>query len=412
MQHVASELELHRRREHALAGRGDGGVRGDVAASWRRVAAGGLDPGSRPEIPPLPTDDLERRRAESGLAAHVEPLTHTPASVLEAGQMMVLADAHGRVLWRAGSSAVRRRADALGFIHGSDWTEANVGTNAIGTALVDGSPVHIRGAEHFCESHLVWGCVAAPLTDPWTGDRVGVLDVSGPASGIHPAELDLVQAAGRLVQLEWAAARRARLDRLRARTGPLLARLRGDVLAVDTAGHVAAAIGAYSPDRVALPGDLHPGEVWLPRWGRAIAEPVEDGWMLRLDADPADAAQSLEIDLGVTPSLRVEGAAGTWTKTLSPRHAEILVSLHLAGPDGRTAQQLSHDLFDDPDRVVTVRAEMSRLRKVLGGVIASAPYRFAGGITHTLRMPSADPLPASSAPVIRALRIAAAQRPE
>ena len=75
---------------------------------------------------------------------------------------------------------VRRLADRLGFVGGSAWTEANVGTNAIGTALVLGEAVQIHGAEHFVESHTIWGCAAAPLVDPWTGTTIGVVDVSGP----------------------------------------------------------------------------------------------------------------------------------------------------------------------------------------------------------------------------------------
>ncbi|MET9203255.1 transcriptional regulator, partial [Gordonia sp. NPDC003585] len=37
------------------------------------------------------------------------------------------------------------------------------------------------------------------------------------------------------------------------------------------------------------------------------------------------------------------------------------------------------------DRVVTVRAEISRLRKHLGGLIAANPYRFADGVRVEVR---------------------------
>ena len=96
---------------------------------------------------------------------------------------------------RSARSGVRRLADRLGFVRGSAWTEANVGTNAIGTALVLGEAVHIQGPEHYVESHTLWGCAAAPLLDPWTGATLGVVDVSGPARrALHPAELALVDA--------------------------------------------------------------------------------------------------------------------------------------------------------------------------------------------------------------------------
>ncbi len=164
-------------------------------------AATGLDPGAGAEIAPLVETELERRRAASGLAEMVPRLAESLAPVVDAGQLVVVADAEGRVLWRLGSSAVRRLADGLGFVGGSAWTEANVGTNAIGTALVLGTPVHVQGPEHFVESHTRWGCAAAPLVDPWTGRTLGVLDVSGPSRGMHPAELALVQLAAQMTSL-------------------------------------------------------------------------------------------------------------------------------------------------------------------------------------------------------------------
>ncbi|MCS3789780.1 hypothetical protein HNP11_003978 [Tsukamurella ocularis] len=64
------------------------------------------------------------------------------------------------------------------------------------------------------------------------------------------------------------------------------------------------------------------------------------------------------------------------------RHAQILALL--ADGAGRSAAQLAEALFGDPGRVVTVRAEISRLRRVLSGVIAAQPYRFADGVSVEL----------------------------
>ncbi|NEB07261.1 transcriptional regulator, partial [Streptomyces sp. SID13726] len=59
----------------------------------------------------------------------------------------------------------------------------------------------------------------------------------------------------------------------------------------------------------------------------------------------------------------------------------------------------------DPTRTVTVRAESSRVRRNLGGVLAHRPYRFAQDVEVELIRPSnpAALLPHSTAPaVIRA----------
>lgn len=405
-----TDRDLRRSREAAMSGAtGVPRARTEIAASWRRVAATGLDPGAGAEVPPLAESELERRRAASGLAELVPRLAESLAPVVDAGQLVVVADAEGRVLWRLGSSGVRRLADDLGFVGGSAWTEANVGTNAIGTALVLGTAVHVQGPEHFVESHTRWGCAAAPLVDPWTGRTLGVLDVSGPSRGMHPAELALVQLAAQMTSSELVARHRAELDRLRARAAPLLAGLTGDALAIDHAGHLAASIGSHSPDRVALPDRLGAGRVWLPLLGHATAEPLDGGWLLRLEGgETADSSTtSLVLELDGDPCLRVTGPSGSWSRALSPRHAEILLSLLTAGPDGRTATQLSEDLFDDPSRTVTVRAEMSRLRRLAGSLLLSGPYRLAAGPGTEVRGDRAAALPRSSAPVVRRWRAGA-----
>lgn len=406
------EQRLHRSRDAVLSGvRSPDAPRTTIAASWRRVAACGLEPGSAPEVAPLTGGELERRRTHSRLAEFVPRLNAALSSATDAGQMVVVADAEGRVLWRSGSSRVRRLADGLGFIGGSAWTEGNVGTNAIGTCLVLGEGVQIQGPEHFVESHTRWGCAAAPLRDPWSGRTLGVVDVSGPTRGMHPAELALVQMAARLTALEIVDQKRTELDRLRARAAPLLARLTGDAIAVDADGHLAVGIGSRMPDRVALPSDIEGGPVWLPTLGAALAEPLSGGWLLRLDGDDDHVPTRLVLDLTTTPCLRVSAASGSWSRQLSPRHAEILVALVAAGTAGLTASALALDLFDDADRVVTVRAEMSRLRRAVGSVLLSGPYRVSPGVVAVVELPG-DPraaLPGSSAPAVRRLRSARAQ---
>lgn len=402
------EQALRRTREAVLSGaRAAEPPRDAIAASWRRVSAVGLDPGSGADIPPLGTAEIARRRRESGLSDVIGSLTESLRSVIDAGQLVVVADADGWVLWREGGHAVRRLADDLGFVGGSAWTEGNVGTNAIGTALVLGESVRVQGPEHFVDSHTRWGCAAAPLTDPWSGRTLGVLDVSGPSRGMHPAELALVTTVARLTSMEIVARRRAELDVLRAHAAPVLARLSGDALAVDVFGHVAAAIGSRAPERVALPDDLAGGSTWLPTLGPVLVEPLAGGWLLLLDGgEPTPAAAAVVLDLAAEPTLRVTGAGGGWSRRVSRRHAEILLALAQAGPQGRTAADLAADLFDDRTRVVTVRAEMSRLRRLAGSVLQSHPYRFGPGVRVSVVLPD-DPaaaLPGSSAPVVRRSR--------
>jgi hypothetical protein len=99
------------------------------------------------------------------------------------------------------------------------------------------------------------------------------------------------------------------------------------------------------------------------------------------------------------------GQFGSWRHDLSLRHAEILCALAFS-PEGRSAPQLAEDLYGDRSKVVTVRAEMSRLRKQFTGILAAQPYRFAGSVELSVRYPAdrRTLLPPSNAPAIRIAR--------
>ena len=396
---VTSLLTSHRARDRALADNPVAAARPEISASWRRVRAGGLAPGAEPEVAPLSEVEVESRRTKSTLAPLLPSITASLDPVVDDGLLLVVTDTDGRVLWRRGRTGVRRLADRLGFVPGSAWTEANVGTNAIGTCLVVGEPVHIRGPEHYVESHTRWSCAAAPVHDPWTGRVLGAIDVSGPARSVQRSVLALVGVSARLAEAEVRTEHARALDRLRAYAAPVVARVGGRALAVDPAGHIAAVTGFTAPERLVLPSDLSAQSTWLPTLGAVTIEPLPGGWLVRLGAEAADATD-LVLDLRERPVLRVRTPTHTWEHRPSPRHAEILLAL-ITIREGRTAAQLAEDLFADPTRVVTVRAEVSRLRRTVGSVLEAQPYRIAPTIRATVLLPAeGTAITGSSAPVV------------
>ncbi|NKY18957.1 GAF domain-containing protein [Tsukamurella spumae] len=353
-----------------------------IGDSWDRVRAAGLRPDDAAG-PAIHAADLARLRRESGLAGMIDEFTSGLAPLTEGGSsILVVADAEGTILWRGGPSRVLRQADGLGFVEGAAWSESRVGTNAIGTALAARSAVQTFSAEHFARSQHPWTCAAAPIRDRRTGKLIGVVDVSGPASTVHPTTLALVATVARLAESRLHESHLAGLDQLRTVAAPLLAGMPGPGLVVDPHGWVAA-VGQLSPRaRVTLPEMMDGSHLWLPELGECAVEPLPGGWLLR----PVDAAGSLErtrvtVDLRSerSPQVSVVGSGGQWRHGLTPRHAQILELL--ADGTGHTAAQLALSLFGDASRVVTVRAEISRLRRVLSGLIAAQPYRFADGVT-------------------------------
>lgn len=108
------------------------------------------------------------------------------------------------------------------------------------------------------------------------------------------------------------------------------------------------------------------------------------------------------------------------TITLSQRHSELLLLL-VMHPHGLTADRMAVLLHDYDIASVTVRAELTRLRKILGpGVLASRPYRLAvpfaadvlevssalsgGRVDEAVTNYAGSLMPSSEAPAVAELR--------
>ena len=403
---------LRRIRDAALSGdRPPAAPRDLVGDSWRRTVGFGVDPDrGREPAAALGPDEVEDRRHRGKLARALPVLGDVLLPAAEdAGHVMVVVDADGVVLWRDGPRKIQRHAERLGFSVGADWSERQVGTNAIGTALAVGRPVQIYSAEHFVRSHHSWTCAAAPILDPVDGGLLGVVDVSGAAATVHPSTLALVDAAARMAESFLREEHHGMLDALRATASPLLAGTRDPVLVTDPHGWVAAAVGVPPVARIALPADRASDHVWLPEYGACRLEPVPGGWLVRvLDgvaAEPAPTRVAVDLTDPRQSRLTVTSPSGRWSHRLSPRHAELVLLLALA-PNGRGGAELSADLFGSPDHVLAVRAEVSRLRRHLGGMLLHRPYRFADWVDVAVSYPASPDqlLPASAAPAVRRLR--------
>ena len=381
-----------------------------VRQSWQRLKDLGVDPEQNHTEPSMDMAELDLRRRESGLYDVLDDVTRGLESVTASGEnIMVVADIHGTVLWRSGSHRVLDQAARLGFIEGANWAENSVGTNAIGTALVSSQAVQIFSAEHYARSHHSWTCAGAPIRDPRDGSVIGVVDISGPAKTVHPTTLALVDAVARLAQSHLRDKHRDNLDQLRSVAAPMLARGSSPALVTDSHGWVAAVDSLPHRTRILLPTAMTPGKTWFPSLGLCELNPLPGGWLIRPTTSGAEiAAPAVHIDLrdSENMSVIVTSGSGKWTYSPTPRHAEILFLLG-SERSGRTASQLAQDLFGDSARTVTVRAEMSRLRKNLAGVVAAQPYRFVDAADVTLSVPDvgAHLLPFSNAPAVCAGRL-------
>jgi GAF domain len=381
-----------------------------IEDSWHRLMARGIDPDALP-APEVEDSTLDTLRQSSGLMAVLDEVSRGLESlVAEGDNILVIADAQGRVLWRSGSRSVLGQADRLGFVEGAHWGENAVGTNAIGTALMSNGAVQVFSAEHFARSHHSWTCAGAPIKDPRTGHVIGVVDVSGPAATVHPTTVALVDAVARLAEAHLREQHDRTLNRLRTVAAPILARIASPALAVDPQGWVAAVDSLPPHNRIPLPRQITPGRLWFPTLGACDVEPLPGGWLVRLASEVPNARvqvarATLDLHDAATSSLQMDGQFGCWRHDLSLRHAEILLALAVSHV-GRSAPELADDLYGDQSRVVTVRAELSRMRKQYVGLLAAKPYRIAGSVDIEIRYPDdvAALLPSSTAPFVRAAR--------
>ncbi|WP_045875430.1 hypothetical protein [Pseudofrankia sp. DC12] len=88
----------------------------------------------------------------------------------------------------------------------------------------------------------------------------------------------------------------------------------------------------------------------------------------------APAGTRLEVVGPEAPALVVAGRR----VPVTPRHAELLLLL-AEHPEGLTADELAAAVDERPLDPVTIRAELSRLRRVVGpGLVESRPYRLVG----------------------------------
>lgn len=352
-----------------------------VSRSWQRVLGFGLVPDHQGARDPLSPERLERLRRDSPLRLVIDDLARVISSVADASHfLMVVTNGDGIILWRRGDSRVRRTADRLGFSEGAHWTEDEVGTNAIGTALQEAGPVQLFAGEHFEQAQHPWYCTAFPIHDPRTGELLGIVDISGPALTLHPAISALVETAVLLAESLLRRQHEAALDRLRISAEPVVSATGGPALVVDDGGWVAHCAGVTTRDRISAPQQDRP--IAVPGLGLCLPERLDVGWLLRPAA--ADRRITAHLALGGKPVVEICADGEPWRVALSRRHAQILQRLAGAGRAGLTPYELSVSLFGDGEHAVAARAEVSRLRRTLGAIVDSSPYRIADGVELTV----------------------------
>ena len=290
-------------------------MRAQVAESWRRSAAAGVEADTVGAPITLPNDALRDYR-EAHLLAQVFPVLDDVLgqAARDCDAIMAVSDATGQLLWVCGHPTVLRRAESIGFVEGANWDERVAGTSAPGMALSLDQPISVSRSEHFRRSVQKWSCAATPIHDPTSGALLGVLDITGGDDIVVPQTMAMVRVAARMAEAE-------------------LAR------------HLLSRRGAET-------------------------QRTTSGMSIALEA------------LGRHESLLTidDGRSHRSTLRLTPRHSEILLLLASA-PRGLSGDELAVLLYAEDISASTLRAELNRLRSLLGDdLLASRPYRLVAEV--------------------------------
>jgi hypothetical protein len=378
--------ELRRAWEQFLGGGDVATVREPIADSWERSSAAGVDPSAERVAPVVADLDETLARWDEHPLAGAAPLIRACLGTIAeaADQLMVVSDAQGMLLWIEGDRRVQdRAADTMNFAEGAMWSEGGAGTNAVGTAIASDHAVQVFAAEHFNEAVQAWTCSAATVHDPDSEQLLGVIDLTGAMKTVHPHSFGTAVATAQAVEAYLRGVMHDRDERLRRRYEHVVAAGGVGRALVSPSGRVIAgeANGWAGSQRLVLPPEG--GELVLASGAHALAEPVGHGEAFVLRAEGTAAKRGPTLRLGLLGLDRAAVEIGGRSVQVSRRHTEILALL-AARPAGMTTEELAADLYGDAGRPGTVRVEMFRLRKLLGGCVAAEPYRLPPGVVSDL----------------------------
>ena len=334
----ARQRELVRRSRETLVDGGllvvppgSTGVPSVIEQSWRRCA------GENVPVAPARIDYREPDAAPSTLRRAAEPvLDRLRWSLADVAVAMVLSDASGRIVAR--HADVRRQRtlmDRASAAEGFDFSERSIGTNGIGTVLVERRPVLVRGPEHYNAELEGLTCAGTPIIEPYTGRVVGSFSLACATRDVHPLMTALAGDVGRQIEaglLDQAGERRRRLVQA--------------YLAVDHAPGAALVVDqetvlANRPGLAHAGPDLHP-LLWRylnehrRRGPERMAVPLSDGIydaVVEPVHDDEWPAFSLRV-LARRPDERTAGAAAAVSVTRAPLHHDPDVDRQLEAARG------------------------------------------------------------------------------
>ncbi|MEC0036206.1 sigma-54-dependent Fis family transcriptional regulator [Bacillus cereus] len=174
-----------------------------ISESWYRCKQANVNPhmSKGQKISSSNFFQEQKKKSEIFLDIALPQIQNMRKTIDELQMMALLIDPDGYVLSLSGNKQTLKRAKHINFIEGVKWTEAAVGTNAIGTALEIEEAIMISGTEHYSVVSHSWSCAAAPIHND-DGKLIGVLNFSCPIEFSHPYMLGMVTSMAHAIERE------------------------------------------------------------------------------------------------------------------------------------------------------------------------------------------------------------------
>ncbi|HSD61414.1 MAG TPA: GAF domain-containing protein, partial [Burkholderiales bacterium] len=179
----------------------EGLLRDHIERSWQRCVGQGLDPSRLSPLDAVGRAELKAAQERNlALLSEAKPLMESlHEQISGSGSMVILTDPAGLIIHSLGDPEFISKAQRVALKPGVSWAEDARGTNAIGTAAVEQTPVLVHAGEHFFERNNFLTCSAAPIFDP-KGRLAGVLDISGDQRCYHKHTLALVRLTAKMIE--------------------------------------------------------------------------------------------------------------------------------------------------------------------------------------------------------------------
>jgi transcriptional regulator of acetoin/glycerol metabolism len=173
-----------------------------IVRSWRRSLSNAVVSTAPPQrYQDVDTDSLLCRAAVPVLDRWQHQLADTETTLF-------LSDRGGSIVARRTSdSSERRRLDGVHAAEGFDYSEDAIGTNGLGTSMVERRPVFVKGSQHYSDALAVNACAAAPVYSP-SGLVLGSVALAGPSEAANPIMLSLTREISQQIEERFRASSR------------------------------------------------------------------------------------------------------------------------------------------------------------------------------------------------------------